>query len=164
MDCFAKVSTSLYGCWPGHIWTKIPDCPKQCTIGLWLIKDKGKSKLGQFPRYRFMTGLMAICHWNVRHGCQRITPRRRHRPCQHWLGNGLLPNPTRSLPEPMVIHRQMCPVAFTWEKFHKCTWIYFITCCKDMIYLSKNLFILMRLGKCIMNYVITLYKLYNHSV
>ena len=41
---------------------------------------------------------------------------------------------------------------------------YMATYCKDMIYLSKKLFILMRLGKCIMNYVITLYKLYNHSV
>ena len=37
-------------------------------------------------------------------------------------GNGLLPDGTKPLPEPMVEQLSMGPVAFPWEQFHgKCS-------------------------------------------
>ena len=46
---------------------------------------------------------------------------------QLWLnigsGNGLLPDGTKPLPEPMLSCHQRCSVAFTLEQFHKkCSW------------------------------------------
>ena len=34
-------------------------------------------------------------------------------------GNGLLPDGTKPLPEPVLTYHQMSSVAFTWEQFHK---------------------------------------------
>ena len=43
-------------------------------------------------------------------------------------GNGLLPDDTKPLPEPMLTYNQRCSVAFTWEQFHKkCLWTYSVT-------------------------------------
>ena len=33
-------------------------------------------------------------------------------------GNGLLPDGTKPLPEPILIYHQRCSVALTWEQFH----------------------------------------------
>ena len=35
------------------------------------------------------------------------------------LGNGLLPNGTKPLPEPMLIYHKMCSIVVTWRQFHK---------------------------------------------
>ena len=34
-------------------------------------------------------------------------------------GNGLLPDSTKPLPEPMLTYHQYGPVIFIWEQFHK---------------------------------------------
>ena len=45
---------------------------------------------------------------------------------QNWInigsGNGLLPDGTKPLPEPMLTYQEWSPVAFTWEPFHKFTY------------------------------------------
>ena len=33
-------------------------------------------------------------------------------------GNGLLPDGTKPLPEPMLTYQQRCSVTFKWEEFH----------------------------------------------
>ena len=38
---------------------------------------------------------------------------------QHWLSNGLLPDGTKPLPEPMLTDYQWSPVTFILGKFHK---------------------------------------------
>ena len=46
---------------------------------------------------------------------------------KNWVnigaGNGLLPDGTKPLPEPMLIYHQMVSVAYAKEQFHKkCSW------------------------------------------
>ena len=43
-------------------------------------------------------------------------------------GNGLLPDGTKPLPEPMLSYHQRCSVAFTCEQFQKrCSWTWSVT-------------------------------------
>ena len=39
-------------------------------------------------------------------------------------GNGLLPDGTKPLPEPMLTYHQLGPVAFIWGYYHKKIWKY----------------------------------------
>ena len=41
-------------------------------------------------------------------------------------GNGLLPDATEPLPEPMLTKHQLCSVAFTWEQYKSCFWLFHI--------------------------------------
>ena len=54
--------------------------------------------------------------------CGLVMPYGNIDPCQHWLrqlgsGNGLSPDGTKPLPEPMLTHRQWIFVAFTQQQF-----------------------------------------------
>ena len=67
--------------------------------------------------------------------------------CEHprngviWVdigsGNGLLPDSTKALPEPMLTYHHSCSVAFIWEQLHKkCSWTWSVF--RDYIYKMYN--------------------------
>ena len=46
-------------------------------------------------------------------------------------GNGLLPDVSKPLPEPVLTYHQLCSVAIAWEQFHK-KWTTFLSATKQL--------------------------------
>ena len=84
-------------------YTKI--CSKNRQIWFWTCFNRSDTNTWNPPRLLTHCGLM--------------TPYGGRYLGQHGSGNGLLPDGTKPLPEPMSIYHQQGPLAFIWVQFYK---------------------------------------------